>query len=113
MNHRPAVKSGQLHGILKAANWPGDLSVKRCYPGGFPVRRLIGATRIRRRVQAAIRPTVKRHLHRSFRVIAFVPNRWHRAGGERKGIVMKIEVRKLERIETTAIGNGCCGCTDC
>jgi hypothetical protein len=26
---------------------------------------------------------------------------------------MKIEVRRLERIETTAIGDGCCGCTDC
>jgi hypothetical protein len=26
---------------------------------------------------------------------------------------MKIEVRKLERIETTAAADGCCGCTDC
>jgi hypothetical protein len=30
-----------------------------------------------------------------------------------EGDTMKIEVRKLERIETTALANGCCGCTDC
>jgi len=26
---------------------------------------------------------------------------------------MKIAIRKLERIETTLIKDGCCGCTDC